>query len=242
MNLDIFRKINKINRKVLGRINQLVPANPFGITNRNRPIGPSDQLNPLGPMERPDQLNLPVKVVDWTFSVWETLLGNYFFGQTEMLTFGDGYNAWGALINPTDSGVDMFWNVYTFSNFSSQPFTAEVWANSMPPGQGIVSKNIASANQMLNPPPMPKITLQYGDRVLQSPTQGIYAFTRIVEPKATLTRHDFQGMIIIPPGGSVITYLRSPGKGNIQSRIAFGWWEQDSSINREMVKKLTAKA
>lgn len=182
--------------------------------------------------------NKPLKVVDLTYSVWETFLGNYFFGQTDLLTFGDKYNAWGALINPPDSRVDMFWNVYTFSNFSSQPFTAEVWLNSTSPSRGTLSKNVTSANQSINPPPQPKVELQYADHILKPPTGGIYSFTRRVEPNYTLTRHDFQGMIIIPPGGSVIIYLNSPGKGTIQSTIAFGWWEQECKVSHELRGKI----
>lgn len=184
------------------------------------------------------KINQPIRVVDLTYSVWETFLGNYFLGQADMLTFGDEYNAWGALINPPNSGVDMFWNVYTFSNFSSYPFTAEIWLNSTPPGNGILSKTVASANQSISPLPQAKVELQYKDHVLKLPKGGIFSFTRRVEPKYTLTRHDFQGMIIIPPGGSAITYLKSPGKGIIQSTVAFGWWEQECKISRELSKKI----
>jgi hypothetical protein len=173
-------------------------------------------------------LKQPQEVIDITYSVQQTFLGNYFFGQTDLLTFGGGYNAWGGLINPVGSGVDMFWNVYTISNFSSRPFTTEAWLNSTTPGKGTVSINAASANQAIIPLPRPKVELQYTDYILQSPTDGIYSFLRRVEPNSTLTRHDFQGLIIIPPGGSAILFLRSPDQEIIRSRVAFGWWEQKS--------------
>ena len=176
-----------------------------------------------------EHLKQPLEVIDITFSVQQTFLGNYFFGQTDILTFGGGYNAWGGLINPVGSGVDMFWNVYTISNFSSRPFTTEAWLNSTPPGKGIVSKNVAPANQAIIPLPRPIVELQYADCLLQSPTDGIYSFLRRVEPNSTLTRHDFQGLIIIPPGDSAILFLRSPDQETIRSRIAFGWWEKKRS-------------
>ncbi len=176
-----------------------------------------------------EHLKQPLEIIDITYSVQQTFLGNYFFGQTDLLTFGGGYNAWGGLINPVGSGVDMFWNVYTISNFSSRPFTTEAWLNSTPPGKGIVSINVASANQAIIPLPRPIVELQYADCRLQSPTDGIYSFLRRVEPNSTLTRHDFQGLIIIPPGGSAILFLRSPDQETIRSRIAFGWWEQKRS-------------
>ena len=184
------------------------------------------------------KIDQPLKVVDLTFSVWETMLGNYFFGQTEQLNFGNGYHAWGALLNPSDSGVDLYWNVYTFSNYSGQPYTAEVWLNSASPGKGTLSKDVASANQAIKPPSQPKVELRYGDHVSKPPTGGLYAFTRRVEPDHTLTRHDFQGMIIIPPGGSVITYLKSPDKGTVQSIVAFGWWEQKCQASRDLPGKI----
>jgi len=56
----------------------------------------------------------------------------------------------------------------------------------------------------------------------------------VVEPGYTLTRHDFQGMIIIPPGGSVIAYLKSSGKGLINSIVAMGWWEQECEKSRKL--------
>lgn len=176
----------------------------------------------------------PKKVVDLTYSVWENYLGNYYMGQTGTLTFDNEYNAWAALINPPDSGVDMFWNVYTLSNFSSQPFTAEAWLNSAPPGKGTFSENVASSNQAMHPPTKPKIQIQYGEKVQSPPLGGIYLFTRVVEPGYTLTRHDFQGMIIIPPGGSVIAYLKPSGKGPINSIVAMGWWEQECAKSRRL--------
>lgn len=177
---------------------------------------------------------VPLEVVNIANSVWETFLGNYFFGQTDPITFGNGYNAWGALINPPASGVDMFWNVYTFSNFSILPFTAEVWLNSTPPGRGKLSGNVAAANQSIEPPPQPKTELQFAEHIVKPPAGGIFSFTRRVEPNYTLTRHDFQGIIIIPPGGSAVTYLRSPGKEAVRASVAFGWWEQECKLSREL--------
>jgi hypothetical protein len=57
------------------------------------------------------------------------------------------------------------------------------------------------------------------------PIGGTYTFTRRVEPDQTLTKHDFQGMYIIPPGSSFALFFLSPGKERAWSRLAFGWWE-----------------
>lgn len=168
----------------------------------------------------------PVEVINITTQVSESFQGKYFFGQTDLLTFGGAYKAWGGLINPADSGVNLFFNVFTVSNFAGRPFTAEVWFNSIPAGKVSISTQVAAGNQSLVPPSQSKLKLQFAGHTLSSPTGGIYAFLRRIEPNATLTRHDLLGMIIIPPGGSLIVLLRPPDQIPITARIAFGWWEQ----------------
>jgi len=51
-------------------------------------------------------------------------------------------------------------------------------------------------------------------------------FVRRVEPNQTLTKHDFQGMYIIPPGSSFALFFLSPDNEQVNARIAFGWWEE----------------
>ena len=167
----------------------------------------------------------PQEVVDLTDAVYQSYLGRYFFGQTDILTYGGGYGAWGGLINPADSKVDMFLNAYTISNFSSQPLTAEGWLSSKLPGEINTSKNFAAGNQSISPPPVPKVKIQNASFVSGTPTGGTYTFVRRVEPSLTLTKHDFQGMYIIPPGSSFVLFFIPPGKEQVQARLAFGWWE-----------------
>jgi hypothetical protein len=168
----------------------------------------------------------PIEVVNITTQVNESFQGKYFFGQTDLITFGGAYKAWGGLFNPADSGVNLFFNVFTVSNFTSLPFTAEIWFNSIPAGKVILSTHVTAGNQSLVPPSQPKINLKYASNTSLSPTDGVYAFLRRIEPNATLTRHDLLGMIIIPHGGSLIVLLKASDQGPITARIAFGWWEQ----------------
>ncbi|HJV45100.1 MAG TPA: DUF6143 family protein [Bacillota bacterium] len=169
----------------------------------------------------------PVEVINTPYSVYAAFQGNYFFGQTEKLNLSSGNHAWGGLINPIGSGVQLFWNVYTISNFSRQPFTAEIWLNSTLVGKGQKSQNVSPSNLSLSPLTYPRVELQYAEGFSELPSDGIFSFIRRVEPGTTLTRHDFQGLIILPPGGSVIVLVRSPGTHQVQSRIAFGWWEEN---------------
>jgi len=169
----------------------------------------------------------PKEVIVLSNSVYHSYLGKYFLGQTDVITFGSTYNAWGALINPAGSNVNMFLNAYTISNFSSEPLTAEGWLSSTLPGDAKVSKNFAAGNQSITPPSIPKVEIQNASLVSKTPSGGTYTFVRRVEPNQTLTKHDFQGMYIIPPGSSFALFFLSPGKNYVQARVAAGWWEED---------------
>lgn len=167
----------------------------------------------------------PQDVIVLSDAVYHSYQGKYFLGQTNMITFGGGYNAWGGLVNPADSNVNMFLNAYTISNFYDKPLTAEGWLSSVLPGEAKLSRHFAAGNQSIIPPPMPMVKIQSADFVKKTPTGGTYTFVRRVEPNETLTKHDFQGMYIIPPGSSFVLFFLSPGKEKVQTRLAFGWWE-----------------
>lgn len=159
-------------------------------------------------------------------NVYHSSLGEYFLGQTDIISFGRGYNGWGGLFNPEDSRVNMFLNAYTITNYSSESLTAEAWLSSMLPGKGKKSRNLAVGNQAIVPPRIPKVEIQDASIVSGEPTEGTYAFVRRVEPLITLTKHDFQGMFIIPPGSSFALFFLSPGDKKVYTRVAFGWWEE----------------
>lgn len=182
--------------------------------------------------DRLNHVKQPPSVIVIPYSVQQAFLGSYFFGQTELLTFGSQTHAWGALVNPVYSGVNLFWNVYTISNFTDKPLTTEFWLNSSPIGKIKTSTLVASSNQAIVPCPSPKVVIQYAEEVPTTPRDGIYSFTRRVEPHTTLTRHDFQGLIILPPGGNAIGFIKSPGQGIFRARIAYGWWEEKVNVTQ----------
>lgn len=171
--------------------------------------------------------NVPKEVVVLSDAVYHSHLGRYFLGQTDIIYFGGSYNAWGALVNPKGSNINMFLNAYTISNFSDEPFTAEGWLSGTLPGESSISRHFAAGNQAISPPPQPMVNIMSASNVTKNtPIGGVYTFTRRVEPNQTLTKHDFQGMYIIPPGSSFALFFLSPGKEHMQSRLAFGWWEE----------------
>lgn len=159
-------------------------------------------------------------------NVYHSYLGEYFLGQTDLISFGGGYNGWGGLVNPADSNVNLFLNAYTISNYSNEALTTEAWIGSILPGNGKTSPHFASGNRALKPPPIPKTDIKSASFISGKPRRGTNAFVRRVEPTTTLTKHDFQGMFIIPPGSSISLFFRSPGKSQAHARVAFGWWEE----------------
>lgn len=69
----------------------------------------------------------PQEAIVLSENVYHSNLGEYFLGQTDIISFGEGYNGWGGLVNPKDSRVNMFLNAYTITNYSDETLTAEAW-------------------------------------------------------------------------------------------------------------------
>lgn len=167
----------------------------------------------------------PLEVVSIPNSLSKSIKGQYFVGQTETLKLYPGLNAWGGLVNPNGSGVDLFVNVYTITNLSETPFLAQIWFNADLPGEGTVSDKVSPGNTTLYPPPAPKIELQFAKSVKGFPTGGVNVFNRLVGPKSTLVSEE-DGKWIFPPGGNFTIFLVSPGTELIKAQIAFGWWRE----------------
>ena len=173
-----------------------------------------------------DDEKIPQKVIVLKDSVYHSYLGQYFLGQTEIISYAGELQAWGGLFNPPNSMVNMFLNAYTITNYSDQPITAEGWLSSGFTGKTVTSLHYAAGNQALHSPTQPKVLIQSANYVSDTPIGGTYTFTRRVEAGLTLTKHDFQGMYIIPPGSSFALFFLPPGQKRVDIKIAFGWWEE----------------
>lgn len=163
--------------------------------------------------------------VSLEYRVYQAFQGNYFMGHTPFLTFGNGSNAWGGLINPPNSRINLYVNTFTISNTSDKPFNGQLWLNSTPMGEPFLSPYLSPSNTTLTPLPKPRTLLAFAQNILSSPSDGASLFTRISDPHSTVVGN-YYGKIIIPPGGSFIVFLNSPGKTEIKSDVAFGWWEE----------------
>lgn len=170
-------------------------------------------------------VKIPNKVITIPNSVYESYRGRYFVGQSEFLIFGAGTNAWAALLNPIDSGINLFVNVFTMSNFSNESLAVEMWLNTMPPGSGTASTKISPTDTALFPLPEPKVQLEYAQNATGFPSQGINVYGRIAPPQNTIVGEE-DGKFVIPPGGNYLVFLSSSGKDFVKAKITFGWWEE----------------
>lgn len=166
-----------------------------------------------------------IKSVNIPNPLYQSLQGRYFVGQTEMIRLGKGKNAWGGLINPSNSDANLFVNAFTITNHSNQPIIAEIWFNPKPPGKPMISDKVSPANTSLSPLLKPKIKIEFAELIDGFPKGGVNVFNRIVSPKSTLAS-DEDGKFIFPPDGSFVIFLVSPNNEIVKAEVAFGWFEK----------------
>lgn len=165
------------------------------------------------------------EVVNIPISLYKSMQGKYFVGQTEALWVGNGSNAWAGLFNPCNSGVNLFANVITISNFSNQYLTAEIWLNAKLFEKGNVSKKVSPANTALEPKPNNKVEIRYVQSTEETPQDGVNIYDRIVPPNGTLVSEE-DGKFIVPPCGNYTIFLKSSSSDLSKVIVAFGWWEE----------------
>lgn len=169
---------------------------------------------------------LPEEIVDLTNSGYNAQLGRYFIGQTKVLHFGNQLNAWSGIVNPYHSGVDVYFDIFTITNYGEQSFIAEIWLNAEPPYGETRYSSITPSNQAIQPPPYSKTWMQHADYLKDTFTEGVNIFDRIVTPNATLVSDSHQGSIIIGQGGTFSILLKSLSKEIVTATIVLTWWEE----------------
>jgi len=178
------------------------------------------------------------KTVSIPITLFESTKGNYFVGQTELLVFGQGNNAWAGLINPPNSGVNLHVNVITISNLSQVPFTAHIWFNPtlpvIPNCSGVdcinamVSTKVSTTNFTLKPLTKPSVELQFVQNFNGFLSGGVNVFNRIAPPETTIVEEE-DGKFIFPSNKAFAVLLESTGQQLLEARLAFGWWEEKNS-------------
>ncbi|MHB8128033.1 MAG: DUF6143 family protein [Mobilitalea sp.] len=172
------------------------------------------------------RIDLPEEVVNLTSPGWNSRVGRYFIGQTGELHLGNQLKAWSGIINPCYSGVNLYFDIFTITNFGDQSFTAEIWLNAEPPFGITTNSPIAPSNQSISPSPRPKAVMKQGDYLGEFLGEGVNIFDRIVTPNSTLVSDSHQGSIIIGQGGTFSILLKSQRKEIVTATIVLTWWEE----------------
>lgn len=171
------------------------------------------------------KIEMPEEVVNLTSPGWNSRLGRYFIGQTGVLNLGNQRYAWSGIINPCNSGVNLYFDIFTITNFGTQNFTAEIFLNAKAPF-GAKYSPITPSNQSVFPAPKPKVVMQQADYLKEDLSEGVNIFDRIVTPNSTLVSDSHQGSIIIGQGGSFSILLKSQGLEMTTATIVLTWWEE----------------
>lgn len=158
------------------------------------------------------------------YPLYQSEKGNYFIGQTPVLT-GQNERALAALLNPINSNKNIYVNAITITNISSLNISSEFYLKSRF-NNGIISDLVSCTNTAISPEPNPCGQIKYLTTTTQPPSDGFSIFSRIVSPYSTLVVDG--GQIILGPGQSLIVYLGGFLPVAFDStKIAFGWWEEE---------------
>jgi len=165
------------------------------------------------------------QVISIPVSLFKSMRGKYFVGQTGTLLVGNESDTWAGLINPRNSNVNLYVNVFTISNFSDNYLTAEIWLNTNLPEKGNISHKISPTNTTLNPLPKNRVQIGFVESTTQVPEKGVNVYERIVPPHTTLVGEE-DGKFIESPAGNYVIVLKSTSSKLNKVIVAFGWWEK----------------
>jgi hypothetical protein len=127
------------------------------------------------------------------------------------------------------SGVDLYFDIFTITNFSAKTFLGEILLGAMPPRRAGPSSTVTPSNQAISPPPKPKAVMLDADNLVEPILNGVNIFGRIVPPNSTLVSDSHKGSMIIPPGSSFSILLQTQDPQNVQGTIVLTWWEEKCS-------------
>lgn len=157
------------------------------------------------------------------YPLYQSDKGNYFIGQTPILT-GENQYALVALKNPSNSHKNIYVNAITITSVSKLNLSSEFYLRSTF-DHGRTSKLVSCTNLAIHPAPTPEGKIKYLTTVTHPPKDGVAIFSRIVSTYSTLVIDG--GQIIISPGQSLVVYLGGflPIALDSNTIVAFGWWE-----------------
>lgn len=170
---------------------------------------------------------LPQQFAAMPISLYHSLQGKYFVGYADNMYFEKDKNAWAALFNPVNSGVNLFVNVWTVTDLYEPQIRFQFWLNSRLPGNAAESELVTPVNTAARQVQSPKVHLMQASNVIGDPQGGTKGFVRRTLPGETIVGEE-DGKFIIPPGGNFATFISNPEGENIPAsvRVAYGWWEE----------------
>lgn len=168
------------------------------------------------------------EVVSLEYRVNKAFEGKYFIGHTPILTLAGAFNSYGGLVNPKNSGVNLYINTFAVTNYSDFPFRSQLWLNSIPVS-GMASPFVSPSNTAMRQLPKPNAYLSYAQNITGMPLNGVSILSRIAGANST-TVGNYYGKIVIPPGGTFLVFMYSPGTKQINAEVAFGWWEEQPAF------------
>jgi len=170
---------------------------------------------------------IPKQTAAMANSLYHSLQGQYFAGYADNIYFDEGKNAWAALMNPINSCVNLFVNVWTVSDLYEPPIRMQIWFNSKLPGNPTVSDLVTPSNTAIYPLPQPKVQLMQASNVEGTPIGGVKGFVRRTQPGETIVAEE-DGKFIIPPGGNFAIFLSATDSEDVTAsiRVGYGWWEE----------------
>jgi hypothetical protein len=169
--------------------------------------------------------NEPVSVVNLTNPLNKSLQGKYFLGETDQLNPTDSNRTWGALINPPNSDVHLYLDIYVLSNLSDDKLVSQICFCSSLPTHGKQSHEVSTANLTLNPRPMPRGQVQFGSGLDTTALAAIPVSTRVI-PAYSSVSSEKAGHWIIGPGQAILFTLTSSMNHPAPAVISIGWWEE----------------
>lgn len=175
------------------------------------------------------------EVVSIPVSLYESMKGKYFVGQTETLWVGNESNAWAGLANPRNSDVNLYANVFTISNLSNDYLTAQIWLNTSFPEKACTSHKVSPTNTALKPLPKNRVNIRFIESTAMVPKDGVNVYERIVPPNTTLVGEE-DGKFIEAPGGSYTLIIKSSSLKLNKVIVAFGWWEKPICKKGDYIK------
>lgn len=168
---------------------------------------------------------MPVSVVNVTNPLSKSLMGKYFLGETDQLDPTDSNRTWAALINPPNSGVHLYFDVYVLSNLSNDKLVSQICFCSNLPTRGKQSHEVSTANLAFQPTPLPHGQIQFGSHLDTSSLAATPVSTRVI-PSYSSVSSEKAGHWIIAPGKAILFTLTGSTDHPAPAVISFGWWEE----------------